>query len=124
MNRAIFNEIQKHNFTELYKSCSHPRERGRFLAFSHLASGKTPAKAADIIRVTANTMYRWIRNFQTDGIEGLREKPGRGKKPLIADSEREAFRSAVIELQENRSGGSINGKDVLHLMKEKYGIEC
>lgn len=124
MDRAILDEIQKHDFTKLYKSCSHPRERGRFLAFSHLADGKSPTEAAKIIRVTPNTVYRWIRNFQVAGIDGLREQPGRGKKPLISDSEREAFRLAVLELQAGRSGGSISGKDVLRLMEQKYGITC
>ena len=58
------------------------------------------------------------------GLTGLKEKPGRGKKPLIPDSDREAFRAAVIELQMKRPGGCINGNDVLHLMQEKYGITC
>src|SRR5262249_21653876 len=58
------------------------------------------------------------------GIDGIKEKPGRGKKPFILDSESAAFRAAVLELQEERSGGVIIGKDVLQLMKDKYGIKC
>ncbi|MCB1115803.1 MAG: winged helix-turn-helix domain-containing protein, partial [Chlamydiia bacterium] len=51
--------------------------------------------------------------FREKGIEGLKEQGGRGKKPLIAEKERDG-----------RAGGSITGKDVLRLMEEKYGVKC
>ncbi len=117
-------ELAKHNFIKLYKSAKHAREKNRFLALSHFKEGKTPREIAGLLRVTRNTVYTWIRNFQTHGIDGVKEKPGRGKKLFIPDSETEAFRSAVLELQEGRSGGVIIGKDVLQLMKDKYGIKC
>ena len=124
LNQDLQESLSKHNFIALFKLTSHPRERNRFLALSHIKEGKKLIEVAGIVRVTRNTIYRWVQNFQLHGIEGLREKPGRGKKPLISDMERESFRSAVLDLQNGRSGGSIKGKDVLHLMKEKYGITC
>jgi transposase-like protein len=108
--RILPEKIHEYNFTQLFKSSTHPRERNRFLAFSRLQEGKTPREVAAIVRVTRNTVYQWMRNFDAFGIEGLREKPGRGKKPLIVDSEREAFRRAVLDLQEGRSGGGNHGK--------------
>lgn len=124
INRAVPETIDNHDFIRLVKSTSHPRERIRFLAFSHLQDGKTPTEVAQIVRVARNTVYYWLRCFREKGIEGLREQGGRGKKPLISEKEREAFRLAVLELQAGRSGGSIIGKDVLRLMEEKYGIKC
>jgi transposase len=117
-------ELKKHDFTKLYKSSKHPREKNRFLALSHFKDGKAPREIAALLRVTRNTIYTWLRNFKTHGIEGIKEKPGRGKKAFIPDSETAAFRSAVLELQAGRSGGVIIGKDVLQLMKDKYGIKC
>lgn len=117
-------EIYDSNFKELFRTSVHPREKIRYLAFCHLQDGKSPREVAEIVRVTRNTIYRWLRNFQTHGANALLEQPGRGKKPLIPKSERAAFRKSVEELQAARSGGSITGKDVLQLMKEKYGIEC
>lgn len=117
-------EIEKHDFIKLYKSAKHPREKNRFLALSHFKEGKTPREIAELLRVTRNTVYTWIRNFNAHGIDGVREKPGRGKKLFIPDNETSAFRSAVLELQGGRSGGVIIGKDVLQLMKDKYGIKC
>ena len=117
-------ELDKHDFTKLYKSSKHPREKNRFLALSHFKDGKAPREIATLLRVTRNTVYTWIRNFKAHGIDGIKGKPGRGKKAFIPDSETAAFRSAVLELQAGRSGGVIIGKDVLQLMKDKYGIKC
>ena len=121
MNSAI---LEKHDFTKLYKFSKHPREKNRFLALSHFKEGKAPREIAALLRVTRNTVYKWIRDFKTHGIDGLKEKPGRGKKAFIPDSETAAFREAVLKLQAGRSGGVITGKDVLELMKDKYGVDC
>lgn len=120
----IADQLAEHNFTKLFQEAKHPRERMRFLAFIHLKEGKGPSEVANIVKVTRDTIQRWKRSFQTKGIRGLREQAGRGKKPLIPESEREAFCSAVLDLQKGRKGGCIIGKDVLRLMEEKYGVKC
>lgn len=116
--------LAEHDFVRLFKSACHPREKTRFLAFSYLKEGKSPREVSELVYTTRNTVYVWIRNFLASGIEGLREKPGRGKKPLIPEAETLAFRQAVLDLQSGRSGGVITGKDVLELMEKKYGVKC
>ncbi len=124
-SRSRFAEqLKENNFTKLFKEAIHPREKMRFLAFIHLKEGKGPSEVAEILKVSRDTVQRWKRNFEAKGISGLREQGGRGKRPLIPESEREAFRLAVLELQKGRKGGCIIGKDVLRLMEEKYGIKC
>lgn len=121
---TIPQDIHDHDLSALYKRAAHPREKMRFLALLHLQDGKKINEVAALVKVTPNTIYRWVRSFQSKGVDGLREQPGRGKKPLIPNSEQAAFRQAVEELQANRTGGCITGKDVLQLMKDKYNIEC
>jgi transposase len=66
---------------------------------------------------------RWVKRFKTEGFEGLKDKPGRGLKPFLPSEDQAAFREAVLELQEKRTGGRIRGRDVLELMRTKYGID-
>jgi transposase len=66
---------------------------------------------------------RWVKRFRTEGFEGLKDKPGRGKKPLILPENQDEFRRSVLELQEKKIGGRIRGKDVLELMKTQYGVD-
>lgn len=114
--------IEKYDFDKLAKTEGSPRERRRFMAFAHLREGKTFTEAAASVRVKLRSLMRWVKRFRTKGFEGLKDKTGRGAKPLIPSEHRLAFRQAVLELQEKRTGGRIRGKDILELMQTKYGI--
>lgn len=115
--------IAQYDFDKLANTKSSPRERRRFLAFAHLREGKTFTEVAASVRVTLRSLMRWVKKFKTEGLEGLKDKAGRGAKPLMSLEHRAAFRQAVLELQEKRTGGRIRGKDVLELMQTKYGID-
>ena len=41
---------------------------------------------------------------------------------MLCHEQEAAFKQAVLELQDNRKGGRIRGKDIMELMKEKYRI--
>jgi transposase len=99
------------------------RERRRYLAFAHIQAGKSFTDAAAMVRVERRTLMNWVNNFRKDGIEGLQDKPGRGAKPYLSPEESESFKLAVLELQATRKGGRIRGKDILELMKDKFGID-
>jgi transposase len=113
--------IEQYDFDKLAKTEGNPRERKRFLAFAHIRDGKTFTEAAQAVRVKLRSLMAWVKKFKTEGLEGLRDKEGRGAKPFLPGKEREAFRQSVLELQENKKGGRIRGQDILELMKTKYG---
>lgn len=114
--------IEEYNFDKLSKTEGSPRERRRYLAFAHIREGKNFTETAAAVRVKLRSLMKWIERFKLEGIEGLKDKPGRGAKPFLPPEHRVAFKHAVLELQEKRSGGRIRGKDVLTLMQEKYGV--
>jgi transposase len=115
--------LEQHDFDKLSKTQGNPRERKRYLAFAHICDGKSFTEAAAAIRIRLRTLMNWIKRFRAQGIEGLMDRPGRGSKPCLPQTDRAAFKQAVLELQKKRSGGRIRGADVLALMKEKYNVE-
>lgn len=115
--------IDQYDFDKLAKTEGSPRERRRFLAFAHLREGKTFTETAVAVRVSLRSLMKWIDRFRTEGFEGLKDKPGRGAKPFLPPEHQAAFRQAVLELQENRTGGRVKGSDILELMRTKYGID-
>ena len=115
--------IQQYDFDKLAKTEGNPRERRRFLAFAHIREGKTFTEIAVAIRVKLRTLMNWVKQFKNEGIEGLKDKTGRGAKPFLPEEHRLAFRQAVLELQKNKAGGRIRGSDVLELMRTKYGVD-
>jgi len=51
--------------------------RGRILLL--LADGMTIVQIADTVGISRRFVYKWVQRFLQHGIEGLRDKPGRGK---------------------------------------------
>jgi len=122
-NAAPIEGIEQYDFDQLVKTEGNPRERRRYLAFAHLREGKTFTDTAIAVRVQLRSLMRWVKRFKAEGLEGLKDKPGRGAKRFLPEEHQAAFREAVLELQANRTGGRIRGRDVLELMKNKYGID-
>ena len=116
-------EIDHYDFDKLSKTEGTARERRRHLAFAHIREGKSFTEAAKATRVELRSLMKWVTLFREHGIEGLKEKPGRGAKSFLPPEHEAAFRKAVLELQENRSGGRVRGSDVLDLMKKNYGVD-
>lgn len=121
---AQINAIDQYNFDKLSKTEGNARERLRYLAFAHIKEGKSFTDIAEMVRVKLRTLMNWIGKFRKNGIEGLKDQPGRGTKPHLPDKDKEAFKIAVLELQAERKGGRIRGKDILELMRNKFGIEA
>jgi hypothetical protein len=61
--------------------------RGRIIIL--LADGMTITDIATIVGVSRRFVYKWVQRFLTEGIEGLADKPGRGRRgrglPSVSD---------------------------------------
>ena len=114
----LANELFDYDFATLAKTEPHARTRLRFLILSHLKDGATVTELAKNFRVARSTIHQWLVRLELEGIEGLKEKKGRGAKKKLSPDQHEAFKMSVLELQHNREGERIRGEDVLRLMKK------
>lgn len=121
--RKLLEDIHKHDFKKLAKTTKNPRERLRFLAFVHIQEGKSYADVAVIMKVAYKTVWDWTKKFTKEGLDGLRDKPGRGSKPNLPENKREAFREAVLKLGSDRKGGRIRGKDIVDLLDKQFHVK-
>jgi transposase len=60
--------------------------RVKALALLSLAEGRSATEVASIFRVSRNTVGNWRRRYLSEGIDGLRVRPGRGR-PRQADAD-------------------------------------
>jgi len=111
------------DFFLLAKTEKSARARIRFLALGHLQSGKTKNQVAHMFQISLTALRKWLLRFLSGGIDGLREKPGRGRKRKLPLEKEEEFRRQVEQLQENREGGRIRGQDVQVLLKKTFCID-
>jgi len=55
-------------------------------------TSKDVGKITGMCHVSVNT---WVRRYKAEGLQGLSTKPGRGRKPVIEDSDKDAVLSAI-----------------------------
>src|SRR5262249_21581154 len=77
--------------------------RGQILLL--LADGVPVVQTADTLGVTHRVVYKWVQRFQEHGLEGLADKPGRGRRPKLPTLAKGGQASQTKKTQ-SRSGGS------------------
>ncbi|CCB85138.1 putative uncharacterized protein [Parachlamydia acanthamoebae UV-7] len=97
-------------------------ERKRFLAFAHIKDGRSFSEAARMVRVQPRTVIVWVKNFRKRGLEGLRQQRGSGAKRLICEEAEKMVCKAIDEMQKNRPGGRVRGRDIWEMVNKNYGI--
>ena len=88
-----------------------PYLRKRARAILLVAEGEPLYRVAEHprIRVHRTTVKEWVQRYQAEGVQGLRVKPGQGRKPAFHPRTREEAQAEVAEL--------------LHRSPRAYGIQ-
>lgn len=81
------------------------------------SEGRTSKEVGDILRMDAITVNKWLDRYESEGLEGLRVKPGRGRK-LVLDpvQDREKVRRAVQKERQRLSQAKL-------MLEEELGKE-
>jgi hypothetical protein len=87
--RLVLTEEQRHQLTHLRDASPKPYLRERAAALLKIAEGTSAAAVArgGLLRPRQpDTVYRWLNSFLQQGIEGLKVKPGAGRRPAFFPS--------------------------------------
>jgi transposase len=74
-------EIYDYDFVKLAEGTKSSVERRRFLALARVAEGKKNAEIIEELKVGKSSISNWIKKFNREGIEGLREE-SKGRRVL------------------------------------------
>ena len=94
---------------------SHVRQRAQCLLLSN--QGYSVPKLADIYSTRTHTVRAWFNRWESEGIEGLEIRQGRGLKPAI-DAENISF---VTHIREEVSLNPHNLRDVVERINARWG---
>ena len=61
------------------------------------ADGLSAAKAGAQTEMSFVSVNAWVKRYKEEGIEGLKTRPGRGRRPIMDASDEEAVRRAIEE---------------------------
>ena len=87
--RLVLTEQQRHQLAHLRDLSPKPYLRERAAALLKIAEGMPAAQVArqGLLRPRQpDTLYRWLNAFMAQGIEGLKVRPGAGRKPAFSPS--------------------------------------
>jgi transposase len=80
MRMAPLSEAQRDELDRLYRTTKDPRLRTRAqLVLLAGEQGRTVPEIAEIVRESENTIWRWLKRYQAEGIEGLKDAPRSGR---------------------------------------------
>jgi transposase len=105
------------------RSCD-KNEKLRLQALLLVKNGLSPAKVAEDFSVHRTTVHRWMKRAEEEGLLSLKCKPGRGVKSFLSAKQIFDLKQALSEPIPTDDGFSRGWqtKDVLQLVREKFGI--
>ncbi len=68
----------------------------RALIVQWSSEGLTPSAIAHRLPMKWDNIVKWIRRFNQEGLAGLQERPGRGRKPQIKEEQALAVVETVL----------------------------
>ena len=117
-------EFKKFDFLKFYKNNRSKKYIYRCLACHYVQQGSSYDEVRSLVHYSKPTILDWIKNFESNGINGLLSiKKGRGRKSKLPIDLEDDFKSNVIALQDNRSGGRVTGYDIIDMVKKEFKVE-
>ena len=100
------------------------RARSRILAIRYVLLGRSVPEAAEALALGERRVRVWVHRYNEEGLEGLRDRAGRGRRALLAEDRLEEFKERVrhgpLPQQEL---SAFRGRDIQCLLKEQFGAE-
>lgn len=112
--RAVFPETQR-LLQRLYRQSRHHQVRQRAHCILLSSQNYSIAQLMDIFRVSRKTLYNWFNNWEAQGILGLYNRPGRGRKSTFNPKQLEQIQ-AWVQQQPRQL------KQVVQQVQEEWGI--
>lgn len=98
----------------------------RLMALIQIKKGLSSRKLEELYYKSHSRFCVWVKNFNKKGIEGLKNKPKSGRRPLLTPKQKEELSTV---LQDNRpsdfgfNSATWNGPLIKEYIKNEFGVE-
>lgn len=116
-------KYQHLDFLKMANRESCPRVRQRLLGIYNLFIGKNRIDAAKAVGRNPEWLRSWVLRYDEGGYENLFDKPRPGQKKYLTKEEEAELVSLIIQIQDDRNGGRITGKEIGSIIKNKFNVE-
>lgn len=97
----------------------------RLYAVYQVSLGKPSRALEELYNTSFKQITNWVHQFEQEGIDGLRDKPGRGRKSQLSDEQYERLRQVMInETPESHGFNTVTwtGPLLMEYIKNEFGI--
>ena len=96
VNTPILDDLARTALERTHKTSSNHALRLRCQVVLLKAAGRTSQDVGQVVGLCQVSINSWVNRYGQEGINGLKTKPGRGRKPLLSVvQDEEAIRAAV-----------------------------
>ena len=118
MSKISAYQLTDIDFIALSKTESNPRTRVRLLMLAQMAKGVSPQQFG----FNPITIRKLRRTFQTQGINGLYDREGRGRHSPLSIEQKEQLKTEIVALQQQRGGGRVTAVNIAELIQQKFNV--
>lgn len=97
----------------------------RLCAVYQMAVGKTSRQVGEIFHTSFKQVTTWVHRFEDQGVAGLADRPGRGRKSRLSDGQKEKLEDLLQEKQPTDYGyntATWTGPLLIDWIKDHFGI--
>ncbi len=91
-----------------------------------IALGYSSRRLAEIHGISFKQITNWVHRFESEGLEGLRDRKGRGRKSLLPQNKLERIKTLVLKEHPSDHGynaGGRTGPPISEWIENNYGIK-
>ena len=114
--------LDDYDFVALAKVERNKKIYQRLTILAHLKNGVSKAKISRSLFISSDQISAWLKRFNQNGIEGLKDKPRSGRPRLLESSAHETLKEKIEESQTNLPGGRLRGEDIIKLIHREWGV--
>jgi transposase len=98
----------------------------RLYAVYQVALGQPSRKLEELFQTSFKQITNWVHRFEKEGIEGLKDKPGRGRKPSLSPEQMRALSDLLLAGSPAAHGYNSEtwtGPLLIDWLKKSFGVE-
>lgn len=98
----------------------------RLYAVYQVANGNSSRKLEEFYQTSFKQITNWVHRFEKEGLNGLRDKAGRGRKSKLTEQQINTLKSILNEktpLDYGYNSATWNGSILIEWVKANFSIE-
>ncbi len=116
------NVCKPKDLMRLIRKETNARMRLKLLALLHFQEGRSRYQIAEYLKVSRTSVNKWIANYLTAGLEGLKEKKHTGRPAALNDTQIEQLTHFIKARTCSRSTDPLHGCDIQRYISESFGV--